>query len=77
MTYLAFLGTSPAPKLLLYATPGALTPEPIVEWSKQHLKNLEAVHVGEGLHHLQEDHPMEIGKAIAQWIERRTIVPAE
>ena len=77
MTYLAFLGTSAAPKLLLYAKPGVLTPEPIVEWSKQNLKNLEAVCVGEGLHHLQEDHPAEIGKGIAQWIKRRTVLPAE
>lgn len=77
MRYLAFLGTSAVPKLLLYAKPGVLTPEPIVEWSKQNLKNLEAVYVGEGLHHLQEDHPAETGKAIAQWIERRTVVPAE
>jgi haloalkane dehalogenase len=77
MTYLAFLGTSAAPKLMLYAKPGVLTPEPIVEWSKQNIKNLEAVYVGEGLHHLQEDHPAEIGKEIAQWIERRTVVPAE
>jgi haloalkane dehalogenase len=75
--YVAFLSTSTVPKLLLYALPGVLTPEPIVEWSKQNFKNVQAVCVGEGLHHLQEDHPAEIGKAIAQWIEGRTTVPAE
>jgi len=77
MKYLAFLGTSAVPKLLLYAKPGVLAPKPIVEWSKQNIKNVETDYVGEGLHHLQEDHPAEIGKAIAGWMDRRTIVPAE
>jgi haloalkane dehalogenase len=77
MKYLAFLGTSAVPKLLLYAKPGVLTPEPIVEWSKQNIKNVQTAYVGEGLHHLQEDHPTEIGMAIAGWIERWTVVPAE
>ena len=77
MKYLAFLSASAVPKLLLYAEPGVLTPEPIGEWSRQNIKKLETMYVGEGLHHLQEDHPAEIGKAIAGWIERRSVVPAE
>jgi len=33
----------------------------------KNLKQLKAVHVGDGIHYLQEDHPQEIGAAIAEW----------
>ncbi len=68
--YLAWLQTSNLPKLLLYAKPGALTPEPVVAWAKHSLTNLTTVDLGDGIHNLQEDHPEEIGHAVAAWIEQ-------
>ena len=41
--------------------------EPVVEWSKENLKNLETAYVGEGIHFIQEDQPDKIGKEIARW----------
>jgi haloalkane dehalogenase len=61
------LQQSEIPKLLLYATPGAVLTAPMVEWCRRSLKNLAAVSVGAGIHYLQEDHPHEIGHAIASW----------
>ncbi len=61
------LQRSELPKLLFYATPGAITPEPVVEWCKQNLKNLTAVHIGQGAHYLQEDNPHAIGSELAKW----------
>lgn len=66
--YVEKLKQSALPKLLLYAKPGSLMPEPVVEWTKKNFKNLEAVYVGEGLHNIQEDRPMEISAALAEWI---------
>jgi len=61
------LQQSEIPKLLLYATPGVVLTAPLVEWCRRSLKDLTAVNVGDGLHYLQEDHPNEIGAAIAGW----------
>ena len=61
------LQQSEIPKLLLYATPGAVLTAPLVEWCRRSLKNLTVVNVGAGVHYLQEDHPHEIGHAIASW----------
>jgi haloalkane dehalogenase len=65
--YNLMLQQSEIPKLLLYATPGAVLTAPLVEWCRRSLKNLTAVNVGPGIHYLQEDHPHEIGQAIASW----------
>jgi len=66
--YSAKLQQSALPKLLLYATPGAVLTAPVVEWSRHSLKNLACVNVGDGLHFIQEDRPHEIGEAIAEWL---------
>lgn len=66
--YNQWLQASELPKLLIHATPGALTPAPLVEWCQAMLKNLTVVDVGEGLHYLQEDNPHGIGQAIAEWM---------
>ena len=57
------------PKLLLYVEPGALMTKPVVEWCEVHLKNLTSIHLGEGSHYIQEDHPHAIGRAIADWYQ--------
>lgn len=54
------------PMLLLYVSPGMIITEPVVEWSKENLKNLETAYVGEGIHFIQEDQPDKIGKEIAR-----------
>ena len=65
--YNAKLRRSDLPKLLLYATPGAVITAPLVDWCRKNLKRLTVVNVGDGIHYLQEDHPHEIGTAIADW----------
>lgn len=64
------LVASDLPKLLLYVTPGTILPQSQVEWCRQNLKNLTAVHLGKGYHFIQEDHPHAIGKAIAEWMDK-------
>ncbi len=65
--YNQWLQQSDLPKLLFYGTPGGLVPQPIVEWSKQNLKNLKTVAIGAGIHFLQEDNPDLIGSELADW----------
>ena len=67
LSYNQKLQESELPKLLFYATPGALMPAPIVEMTTAHLKNLKTVDVGQGIHFLQEDHPHFIGSELARW----------
>ncbi len=65
--YSQWLGKSDVPKLLLYAQPGALMGEPLVEWCRNNMRNLKTVDIGAGSHFVQEDRPHEIGEAIAEW----------
>ncbi len=65
--YSEWLGKSDLPKLLLYAQPGALMREPLVEWCRQNMRDLKTVDIGPGAHFVQEDRPHEIGEAIAEW----------
>lgn len=69
MHYLAWLQKTRIPKLLIFAHPGALTPEPIVAWARTNLPKMQSVDIGHGIHNLQEDHPEEIGEAIVNWME--------
>ena len=68
-TYSQKLQGSELPKILFYATPGAIIPVADVEWCKRNLKNLEVVDIGEGIHFIQEDNPHLIGKALADWYQ--------
>lgn len=70
MRYLTWLQKTEVPKLLIFAHPGALTPEPMVERAKASLPNLQTAGIGAGIHNLQEDHPVAIGQAIASWIDQ-------
>ncbi|MFB3098384.1 MAG: haloalkane dehalogenase, partial [Dehalococcoidia bacterium] len=64
-----WLQQSDLPKLLFYGAPGAIAPPPLVEWSKQNLKNLKTVDIGAGIHFLQEDNPDLIGSELANWYQ--------
>ncbi len=68
VAYDEYLKSSAVPKLFLYATPGAASPAAIAKpWVEANVRNVEMADLGEGLHYLQEDHPHEIGDAIAKW----------
>lgn len=68
-TYNRWLKSTELPKLLLYATPGAVITATEVEWCKQHLKRLTTADIGQGIHYLQEDNPQGIGLALARWYQ--------
>ena len=65
--YNHWLQKTDLPKLLFYATPGAILRTPLVEWCKRNLRNLKTVDIGPGIHFLQEDNPHLIGSELAQW----------
>lgn len=67
VAYNKWLQQSQLPKLLLYTTPGDLTPASQVEWCIQHLAHLKPVALGKGYHYMQEDHPHRIGVELANW----------
>ena len=69
VAYNAWLQQTDMPKLLFYATPGAIIVEPLVGWCKQNLPNLTAVDIGPGKHFVQEDNPHLIGTELAKWVE--------
>jgi len=58
------------PKILFYATPGAIINAKEVEWCKANLKNLECIDIGKGHHYIQEDNPHKIGDELAKWYQR-------
>jgi haloalkane dehalogenase len=68
--YADWMGTSEMPKLLLYARPGAILREPLLEWCRNNIRNLKTVDIGPGAHFVQEDRPHEIGEAVAEWYQR-------
>ena len=70
----AWLKTSKCPKLLQYASPGAIVPPTAAQWMVANYPNIEAQFVGYGAHYIQEDNPEVIGRGIADWY-RRTIRP--
>lgn len=41
---------------------------PAVQWCAENLKNTKAVNIGVGIHHVQEDNPQQIGRALNDWI---------
>lgn len=61
------LKESNLPKLLLYATPGALLTQEHVQWCEQNFNNLVSVDIGPGIHFLEESSPHRIGQEIAKW----------
>jgi haloalkane dehalogenase len=69
-----WLRSSATPKLLLYANPGALVSPEDAAWMQAEYRNLEAVFVGPGRHYIQEDQPEAIGRNLAMWLRRESIV---
>ena len=62
-----WLARTDVPMLLFHATPGGLGQAPMVRWLRRHVRNFAAVHLGRGLHFIQEDYPHEIGADLARW----------
>lgn len=65
------LSTSPVPKLLIHARPGAILTQPVVQMCRDTLPHLTVHDVGAGLHFLPEDRPAEIGDALSSWLRAR------
>jgi haloalkane dehalogenase len=68
--YTEALRNSRVPKLLCYSEPGAVVRRPRREWAVTALPSLETVYVGEGVHFMPEEHPGEVGRAVADWYSR-------
>ncbi len=66
-----WLRSSPMPKLLEYASPGAIVAPETAAWMAAHYKNLETRFVGYGAHFIQEDNPEAIGRGIVDWYRRQ------
>lgn len=66
--YSEWLQRTELPKQLLHASPGAITTPEVLDWARAHLKNLETVDLGQGIHFLQEDHPHTIGRELVRWL---------
>ena len=65
--YREWLTRTELPKLLFYASPGAIIGADDVAWCREHLSNLHAVDIGDGIHFVQEDNPELIGSELAKW----------
>lgn len=65
-----WLSTSETPKLLQYASPGAIIPPAAAAWMAENYRNIETQFVGYGAHYIQEDNPEVIGRGIADWYRR-------
>lgn len=57
-------------KLFLYTEPGAFGTPEVARYFAENLENIETHYLGVGTHYIQEDHPHEIGRAIADWLRR-------
>jgi len=65
-----WMKTSDLPKLLQYASPGAIVTPETAQWMADNYRNLELQFVGHGIMSLQEDNPEAIGRGIAEWYRR-------
>ena len=67
--YAEWLATSPVPKLLVVADPGAILTGPQLEFCRTWPNQTEVTVPGN--HFVQEDSPDEIGNALADWMKAR------
>ncbi len=66
-TYSQWLQETDLPKLLFYASPGAIIDDKVVAWIKENFSNLTSYDMGPGIHFVQEDNPHFIGEKLAEW----------
>jgi haloalkane dehalogenase len=66
----AALVSSEYPKVLFVGDPGALVSPGFAERFAAGLKACRVVYLGSGVHHLQEDHPVAIGRGVAELIAK-------
>lgn len=64
----AWLASAETPKLLIYFDPGALAPPQAAQWMRANFRNLDIRYGGAGLHFVQEDQPVAIGRITADWL---------
>jgi haloalkane dehalogenase len=62
------LAHSSYPKLLFAGDPGALVSPAFAEKFASGLQNCRLIHIGPGLHYLQEDNPEAIGSTVRDWL---------
>ncbi|MEZ4363038.1 MAG: haloalkane dehalogenase [Kofleriaceae bacterium] len=65
--YAGYLATSSVPKLILYGDTGLIMPPPVANQLAQAFPNTRTESIGQGIHFLQEDHPVEIADAITRF----------
>lgn len=65
--YVKWLTSTDLPKLCLHVEPGIAIKKEDAEWINDNMANIKMVHLGKGLHYIQEDYPHEIGDEIAKW----------
>src|SRR5262245_6418534 len=68
------LAQSSYPKLLFAGDPGALVSPAFAKRFASGLKSCRVVHIGPGLHYLQEDNPEAIGSAVHEWLTELEVV---
>ncbi len=66
----AFMENTNKPTLLLYAEPGVLVPPKLVPHYQNTIKNLDTAYIGQGLHFVQEDQPVAVGRALSEWFRQ-------
>lgn len=64
-----WLASSETPKLLIYFDPGVLTPPEAAHWMQANFRNLDIRFGGAGLHFVQEDQPIAIGRITSDWLK--------
>ena len=68
--YNKWLTETNIPKICFYADPGLLIPINEIPWIEENFPNITMVDLGKGIHFVQEDHPHEIGEALATWYQK-------
>jgi haloalkane dehalogenase len=66
------LAQSSYPKLLFAGDPGALVSPAFAERFASGLNNCRVIHIGPGIHYLQEDNPKAIGSTLREWLTELT-----
>ncbi len=67
--YNAWLQQTNIPKLMFTVEPGFILNSDRAQWCRDNLNNLAWVHLGQGIHYIQEQYPHEIGTALAAWYQ--------